>query len=80
MQQANRKVERVAHPAAAMYTKYKAKPHIANRIVAFFKHFTIFLTTENTPPTLAYIAVQYHVHTNDGASENILRGTKKRIV
>ena len=61
MQQANRKVERVAHPAAAIYTKYKAKQHIANRIVEFSKHFVIFLTIESTHPTIEYIAVQYHV-------------------
>ena len=61
MQQANRKVERAAHPTAAIYTKYKAKPNIANRIVDFCKHFAMFLTIENTPPTIEYIAVQYHV-------------------
>ena len=61
MQHANRKVERVAHPAAAIYTKYQAKQHIANRIIDFPKHFAIFLTIESTHPTIEYIAVQYHV-------------------
>ena len=56
MQQANRKVdrkvERVAHPAAAIYTKHKAKQHRANRKVVFSKCFAIFLKIENTHPTI----------------------------
>ena len=35
MQQANRKVKRVARSAAAIYTKHQAKQHTANRKVNF---------------------------------------------
>ena len=60
MQQANRKVEWVAHPAAAIYTKHPAKQHTANRKVEIPKHLTICLTIENTHQTIEHIAVQYH--------------------
>ena len=52
MLQANRKVERVAHPAAATYAKSQAKQHTTNRKVNLAKHVLILLKTDNTHPTI----------------------------